>query len=157
MNCKNHFPTLFSTRSTLTIFVRYTQHFKQTPKTFSITYRGDIAAINSQPLFAALIKGLTKHISSNTNVNIVNATLVAQDRGIVINESHLREVTETPYSSLVTLQSYDKISKKEQIISGFCLETQPVIVRLGEFKTQFTPKGTLLICHNFDQPGMLSL
>lgn len=55
--------------------------------TFDLIYEGQLATLtNTKPLFAALIKGLTGDVI-NTNVNIVNASMVAQDRGIVVSTS----------------------------------------------------------------------
>ena len=50
----------------------YTQHYITQRHHFDIIYEGDIAEINTKPLFAALIRGLTKSVSEN-QVNIVNA------------------------------------------------------------------------------------
>lgn len=96
----------------------YTQHYtKSRPNqqsqqsevrtTFDLIYEGEIASLtNTKPLFAALIKGLTTPISTNaTTVNIVNAALIARERGIVINEQHSREPSTHTYSSLVTLRA----------------------------------------------------
>ena len=92
----------------------YTQHYtrsnnKSFRTTFELTYEGQLANINNtKPLFAALVKGLLAPISSNdSNVNIVNAELVAKERGLVISESRSREVLEVEqgYSSFVTLRA----------------------------------------------------
>lgn len=128
----------------------YTQHYPTQHHHFDIIYEGDIAEINTKPLFAALIRGLTKSVSE-TQVNIVNATLVAKDRGIIVNEHHSREPSQGgTYSSLVTLKSRDN-----QLISGFVSDDNPRIVRLDRFTTSFVPEGYLLICHNYDRPGMI--
>jgi D-3-phosphoglycerate dehydrogenase / 2-oxoglutarate reductase len=82
----------------------------------------------------------------------VNASLVAKDRGIIINENHSRErPTVGTYSSLITLKSKDS----HQLISGFVSDDGPRIVRLDRFTTGFAPQGHLLICHNYDRPGMI--
>ena len=97
----------------------YTQHYAtprfaqttatgqpDTRTTFDLIYEGSLATLtNTKPLFAALIKGLTTPISSGMNVNIVNAELIAHDRGLVINEQHSRSPSDHPYSSLVTLRA----------------------------------------------------
>ena len=98
----------------------YTQHYsnprrtltsatpQDTRTTFDLIYEGTLAALgNTKPLFAALIKGLTTPISTEAgrNVNIVNAELIARDRGIVINEQHSRSPPTHTYSSLVTLRA----------------------------------------------------
>jgi D-3-phosphoglycerate dehydrogenase / 2-oxoglutarate reductase len=128
----------------------YTQHYSTQHHHFELTYEGDIAEINTKPLFAALIRGLTKSVSNN-QVNIVNANLIAKVRGIVVNEHHSREPSDLgTYSSLITLQTRDN-----QVISGFVSAEGPRIVRLDRFTTAFVPEGYLLICHNYDRPGMI--
>jgi D-3-phosphoglycerate dehydrogenase len=52
---------------------------------------------------------------------------------------------------LITLKSKDS----EQLISGFVSDDAPRIVRLDRFTTGFIPDGYLLICHNYDRPGMI--
>lgn len=91
----------------------YTQHYSSKVNaasfrtTFDITYEGTLAEINTtKPLFAALVKGLLSPISETLNINIVNAELVAKERGILINEQRSREnVEDKPYSSFITLRA----------------------------------------------------
>lgn len=129
----------------------YIQHYSNQHHHFDIVYEGDIAEINTKPLFAALIRGLTKSVSEY-QVNIVNASLVAKDRGIIVNENHSHERPDLgTYSSLITLKS----KNADQLISGFVSDDGPRIVRLDRFTTGFVPEGYLLICHNYDQPGMI--
>ncbi|MCJ1380062.1 hypothetical protein MMC17_003165 [Xylographa soralifera] len=173
----------------------YTQHYAtphlshttttsqpDTRTTFDLIYEGSLATLtNTKPLFAALIKGLTTPISSGTNVNIVNAELIARDRGLVINEQHSRSPSDHPYSSLVTLRARPSAPSRassrrrpaaaastdndttaardplarEQAISGYVSASQIYISRLDRFATAFVPEGNLLICHNYDSPGKI--
>ena len=164
----------------------YTQHYSSVKRdsfrtTFDLTYEGKLATINTtKPLFAALVKGLLTPITSSDglNINIVNAEILAKERGILINEQRSREdVEDKPYSSLITLrarasrsvsqQSRSNISQsgarstqestddEEQIIQGSVSENRPFISRLGKFKGEFVPRGTLIICRNFDSVGRI--
>ncbi|MCJ1387622.1 hypothetical protein MMC18_000465 [Xylographa bjoerkii] len=172
----------------------YTQHYStphsshttpaspsDTRTTFDLIYEGSLATLtNTKPLFAALIKGLTTPISSDMNVNIVNAELIAKDRGLVINEQHSRSPSDHTYSSLVTLRARPSAPSrasssrrlpppstghdakaardpppKEQAISGYVSASQIFISRLDRFATSFVPEGNLLICHNYDSPGKI--
>ncbi|KAH7018692.1 D-isomer specific 2-hydroxyacid dehydrogenase [Macrophomina phaseolina] len=95
----------------------YTQHYSASQRsaahsfrtTFDLTYYGHLATLNTtKPLFAALIKGLLAPISSpeGLNVNIVNAELVAKERGILVNEQRAREDEEDKgYASSITLRA----------------------------------------------------
>lgn len=141
----------------------YTQHFSSRGtatggKTFDLIYEGELASIsNTRPLFAALVKGLTSSISDSggRDVNIVNASLIAKQKGIVINESHRRESSSLTYASLVTLRTSNSDGTGEQTISGYVSGNAIYISKLDRFTTSFIPEGTLIICHNYDSPGMI--
>ncbi|KAF2801079.1 phosphoglycerate dehydrogenase [Melanomma pulvis-pyrius CBS 109.77] len=167
----------------------YTQHYnsqvnaKHFRTTFDITYEGALANLNTtKPLFAALVKGLLTPITSSDglNINIVNAELLAKERGILINEQRSREnVEDKPYSSFVTLRARASRSpshqrsdvsrsnsptatrtakqheSEDQVIQGFVSGNKPFISRLDRFKGEFVPNGTLLICRNFDSCGKI--
>lgn len=163
----------------------YTQHYASSPggpmtrNTFDLVYHGEVASIsNTRPLFAALIKGIMAPISSleGININIVNAELVARERGIFVNEQHSRDPgADHSYSSLVTLiarppsrassrtpaeaaqSSSHAAAPDHRIISGTCVSGQPLIIRLGRFETSFVPEDTLLICENYDAPGKIGV
>lgn len=178
----------------------YTQHYSSTNiksfrTTFDLIYEGKLANLNTtKPLFAALVKGLLTPITSSDglNINIVNAELLAKERGILINEQRSREnVEDKPYSSFITLRArasrstssaragsranspaasrslnlarvdtHQSVSQtppqeQDQVIQGFVSGNKPFISRLDRFKGEFVPKGTLLICRNFDSCGKI--
>jgi D-3-phosphoglycerate dehydrogenase len=166
----------------------YTQHFgpgnstQRLRTTFELTYEGSLASTsNTKPLFASLVKGLVSPITSaeSLNINIVNAELVAKERGILISESKSRDKLEQEgYSASVTLKArldprspsatrtrnpMDSATTQrqkriqDQIITGFVSNNQPYISRLGRFTTQFIPTGSLLICRNYDEPGKIGV
>ncbi|TID21031.1 phosphoglycerate dehydrogenase [Venturia nashicola] len=159
----------------------YTQHYgsnlraegKDFRTTFDVTYEGRLASLNTtKPLFAALVKGLLGPISSfeDGNVNLVNAEVVAKERGILINEQRSREAEEEAgFSSFVTLRArparnpsqsqtpsnnQDK-RDRDQVIQGYVSQNTPYISRLGRFRADFVLDGNLLICRNFDRPGKI--
>ncbi|KAK9802090.1 hypothetical protein AB5N19_07897 [Seiridium cardinale] len=146
----------------------YTQHYvgsrggRVGGRKFELVYQGELAGLgNTRPLFAALVKGLVSPFSDSggRDVNIVNATLTAKEKGIVINEVHTREAGGGTYASLVTLRSYDTAEGdgkgSEQIIEGYVSGKSVFISKLDRFTSSFTPEGTLLILHNYDEPGKI--
>ncbi|KAL2257588.1 hypothetical protein VTK26DRAFT_9432 [Humicola hyalothermophila] len=145
----------------------YTQHFAAAStgmagsRRFELVYRGELAGIsNTRPLFAALVKGLVSSISDlgGRDVNIVNATLIARDRGIVIDEKHVRDSGAEPsYASAVTLRSLDAAgeAQERQVIEGYVSGNAIYISKLGRFTANFQPEGTLLVLHNYDEPGKI--
>lgn len=141
----------------------YTQHFAGGKggmiggRRFELVYQGELAGIgNTRPLFAALVKGLVSSISESggRDVNIVNATLIAKEKGILINETHIRESEGLVYASLVTLRSYGD-GKETQVIDGYVSGRHIYISKLDRFAANFTPEGTLVILHNYDEPGKI--
>lgn len=138
----------------------YTQHYSRKGsgiggKTFELIYEGELSSIsNTRPLFAALVKGLTSSISDSggRDVNIVNASLIAKEKGIRINETHNRESKDLVYASLVKLRTG---GAEGQVIEGFVSGKGIFISRLDRFNTSFVPEGTLIVLHNYDEPGKI--
>jgi D-3-phosphoglycerate dehydrogenase len=153
----------------------YSQHFGASTisgfrTTFDLSYEGSLASLNTtKPLFAALVKGLVAP-ASEINVNVVNAELVAKERGFLINEQRSREpVDEEGFASFVTLRARTTRSTshsrsapastgtppEEQVIQGYVSANTPYISRLDRFRTNFEAAGTLLICRNIDRAGKI--
>jgi D-3-phosphoglycerate dehydrogenase len=152
----------------------YSQHFGASTQsgfrtTFDLVYEGSLVSLNTtKPLFAALVKGLAS-ASSDANVNVVNAEIIAKERGFLINEQRSREpVEEEGYSAFVTLRartarssSHPRVAAPkttaptEQLIQGYVSANVPYISRLDRFKTNFSATGTLLICRNIDRAGKI--
>lgn len=161
----------------------YTQHFgpaNRAQTSFELRYEGTLASTNNtKPLFASLLKGLVSPITSadTMNINIVNAELVAKERGILISESKSRDKPSESegYSASVTLAARlsprspsanrtsnndaakSKKSIQDQLITGYVSNNTPYISRLGRFRTNFSPSGTLIICRNYDEPGKIGV
>ncbi|KAJ4293954.1 hypothetical protein N0V88_005468 [Collariella sp. IMI 366227] len=147
----------------------YTQHFGRGRggmvggRRFELVYCGDLAGMsNTRPLFAALVKGLVSSFSNlgGRDVNIVNATLIARERGIAIDEKHVGDGGIVPtYASAVTLRSIDTEEStgrtSEQVIEGYVSGNAVYISKLGRFTANFQPEGTMLVLHNYDEPGKI--
>lgn len=157
----------------------YTQHFARTKpnslggRRFELTYHGALASVpppSTRPLTAALIKGLLSSISSHAgrDVNIVNASLIARERGIAIDEKFMRDDNTLTSGSgeggQVTLRSYLTSNSKtgskeeqEQIIEGHVTSGSDIFIsKLDRFAgANFQPEGTLLVLRNYDRPGKI--
>ncbi|KAI0514984.1 phosphoglycerate dehydrogenase [Xylaria bambusicola] len=161
----------------------YTQHFVSPLSRsvgvgaghFELVYHGDLAGVsNSRPLLAALIRGLVSPFSDTAgrHVNIVNAMAVAREKGIIIREIHAHSGAgggkeNSVYASSVTLRAVatedeklnhektENINIGRQVIEGYVSANNVYISRLGRFSANFIPEGTLLILHNFDEPGKI--
>lgn len=143
----------------------YTQHFVGGKggmvggRQFELVYHGELSGIsNTRPLLAALVKGLVSTISDSggRDVNIVNASLIAREKGLVINETHSGETKTSAYSSLVSLRAHGGgVGGEQQLIEGYVSGRNVYISRLDRFSATFKPEGTLLVLHNYDEPGKI--
>ncbi len=117
-----------------------------------IDYYGEIAEHDVSPLRASVIRGLLKPISED-NVNIVNATHVAQSRGWDIDE-RLR-ASHDVFLNLIHVKV--GTSEAEVSVGGTVEHGQPHVVILNGLDVDIMPEpGTfLLACDNEDRPGMI--
>lgn len=128
----------------------YRQWYRKQSLKFVLTYNGDIAEGDSFPLRVAFVKGLLRDISEE-RVNLVNANLVAKQRGLEIEERKLNSVQQ--YANLVTVHA--EVDGTEQVLAGTVTWDEDRIVRLDRYETNFVPSGHILFCKNIDRPGMI--
>jgi D-3-phosphoglycerate dehydrogenase len=130
-----------------------------------IAYSGDIANYDLRPLQAALIKGLLESVS-DAHVNMINAQLLAKQRGLEIIEQ--KSTTSTAFTNLITIHvpgqngHVSSLAGKPgsgdeyiDVLGGTVMHNEARIVRVGRYWTEFAPEGYILFCRNLDQPGMI--
>jgi D-3-phosphoglycerate dehydrogenase len=115
-------------------------------------YYGEISEHDVTPLRASVIRGLLRPISDES-VNIVNANLVAQSRGWLIEE-RLRPSHEV-FHNLILLKV--GTSDAEVSVGGTIEHGHPHIVIINGLDIDLMPEpgGVLLACDNIDRPGMI--
>lgn len=128
----------------------YTQLHREPLGHFELTYAGAIAELDTRPLRAALIKGLIESVSEE-RVNLVNAAVVARQRGLEIDEHHSPSAVD-PYSSLITLHA---TTGAQGVLAGTVTWGEPRVVQVDRYSTDFVPTGHILFCRNTDRPGMI--
>jgi D-3-phosphoglycerate dehydrogenase len=117
----------------------------------TISYSGEIGGHDVAPLKAAVIRGLLAPISEE-QVTIVNADIVAQRRGMRIEEH--KGPSHDIYSNLITVRLVTKTG--ETTVSGTLAHDGPHIVLVNDYWVDIPPsEGYLLICENRDRPGMI--
>ena len=130
-----------------------------------IAYSGDIANYDLRPLQAALIKGLLESVS-DAHVNMINAQLLAKQRGLEIIEQ--KSTTSSAFTNLITMHvpgqngHVSSLAGKPgsgdeyiDVLGGTVMHNEARIVRVGRYWTEFAPEGYILFCRNLDQPGMI--
>jgi D-3-phosphoglycerate dehydrogenase len=116
-----------------------------------ITYAGQLAEEDSRLLTRAFLKGLLSPIIDEP-VNLVNASVIAQARGLKVVESNSHQSED--YLSLITARI--SADGGERTVSGTLFgRTEPRIVRLDGYRVDFAPAGFMLVSMHIDQPGMI--
>ncbi len=118
-----------------------------------ISYSGEIGLHDVSPLKAAVIRGLLAPVSEE-QVTIVNADIVAQRRGMRIEER--KGPSHDIYSNLITVRL--TASGGETTVSATLAQDGPHIVLVNEYWVDIPPsEGYLLLCENQDRPGMIGV
>jgi D-3-phosphoglycerate dehydrogenase len=111
---------------------------------------GAIAQTDPALLARAVVAGLLEPVVAGP-VNLVNAHLVAAERGVTV------EVTRAPeaagYQSVLTVTTETAGGRKT--IAGAVFDGQPRVVRLRDLNIEFTPEGFILVLSYEDRPGMV--
>ena len=116
-----------------------------------VEYAGDIAEINVAPITIAVLRGLLER--SQTNVNMVNAALLAQEMGIKLIETKVRKPVD--FASSISVRTRGAAVR---LIEGAIFHgNQPRIVRIDDFMLEAIPEGPTLLLHNHDQAGVVGM
>ena len=120
-------------------------------KGVTVKYLGDFLGLDMAPVTTAALKGLLTPFLQD-EVNFVNATVIAKERGIKVIES--RSVEAEDFTNLITIQATG--SKGSNTVSGTIFgKHEPRIVRVNSFRLEVVPEGHLLFIHNMDKPGAI--
>ena len=116
-----------------------------------VTYFGKITEYDVTPLTTSALKGLLTPILKD-EVNFVNAPFVAQERGIKVVESKIKESEN--YSNLITIKV--KTSAETHIVSGTIFGNNLLrVIRINNFYLEAIPEGHNLLINNLDTPGVI--
>ena len=128
----------------------YAQFAENNLTHLEMTYAGDVAEHDTMLITAAALAGLFSEAGEET-VNLVNARLVAQERGLTVSETHSPQ--DQGFSGLVTLCA--RTTTKERLLSGTVMRGQAHIVRIDEYWLDFIAHGPLLVTEHIEQPGVI--
>ena len=111
---------------------------------------GAIAQTDPALLARAVVAGLLEPVVAGP-VNLVNAHLVAAERGVTVEVTRAPEVA--GYQSVLTVTTETAGGRKS--IAGAVFDGQPRVVRLRDLNIEFTPEGFILVLSYEDRPGMV--
>jgi D-3-phosphoglycerate dehydrogenase len=116
-----------------------------------LTYAGQLAEEDSRLLTRSFLKGLLAPMLDEP-VNIVNAAVVAQARGLHVVESRSSEPED--YVSLIT--SRVAADGESRTIAGTLFgRSEARVVRIDDYRVDFAPSGRMLVAAHTDRPGMI--
>jgi D-3-phosphoglycerate dehydrogenase len=119
--------------------------------TIAIKYEGEIANYDTAALKAAIIGGLLEAISEE-RVNLVNANIIAQKRGLKVTE--YKDTICEIYGNLITLEV--TTSAGVAIAAGTVMRGEPHIVRVNSYWIDVVPSGGyFLFSDHRDRPGLI--
>jgi D-3-phosphoglycerate dehydrogenase len=117
----------------------------------TIEYGGEILDYNLAPLTISFLKGLLTPMLKE-NVNYINASLLAKERGIKVVESRRSEISD--YQNMISVTV--KTTKEERYAAGTIFgRRDPRIVRIDKFVLDVIPGGNMLVLYNYDKPGVI--
>lgn len=118
----------------------------------TVRYQGDIASEDTSILKASSLVGVLEEVSSE-KVNLVNAHLVAERRGLRILEEKVSGDSES-YGNLITIEIHTDIG--DTTVIGTMLRNQLRIVRIDDYWVDLDPNNNyLLVTRHQDQPGLI--
>lgn len=116
-----------------------------------VVYSGELARYDVNPITTILLKGLLDPILQE-NVNFVNATLVARNRGITVVQTTTENGED--YNNLITVNIYT--DKGKRMLAGTLFQGNDMrIVNIDGFRINAATTGHMLVVPHTDKPGIV--
>ncbi|MCC6729601.1 MAG: phosphoglycerate dehydrogenase [Chthonomonadales bacterium] len=116
-----------------------------------VLYQGDFGVVPTGPLTRAVLAGMLAPTLSYP-VNLVNAPVLAAQRGIRVTESHTTAHHE--YVALVTVRARTPAGQRE-VCGAVFARGDLRIVHIDDYRVDIAPEGTMLLTQHIDRPGMI--
>jgi D-3-phosphoglycerate dehydrogenase len=120
----------------------------------SLEYAGEVAQMEAAPVTRAFLAGLLRDMSAR--VNVVNAFLIAEERGIKVTNSYQRTGGEFAPS----IRTHVLTKAGEQTVAGTLFahdggSAEGRIIEINNFHIEAIPHGHMLVMRNRDVPGVI--
>ncbi|MFS8514829.1 MAG: ACT domain-containing protein, partial [Planifilum fulgidum] len=116
----------------------------------TVTYSGELTGLDTAPLTRTILKGaLSTYLS---DVNYVNATFLAKERGIRVTEQKVSDLR--GFTNLITVEVVT--DRRRRTVSGTLLNGLGArIINIDGYSIDVLPRGHLLLIQHRDQPGAI--
>ena len=115
-----------------------------------VTARGDLAKYDTKPLAVAALKGVLSQVSDQV-VNFVNATRIADDRGITLTSASSEQLK--GWADQLSVKAIT--ASGSHLIGGSVINGQLRVLRYDDFPVDLPVGGHLLVMEYPDRPGMV--
>jgi len=116
-----------------------------------VTYVGEMTRHDASPVTLAVLKGILTPMVGE-NVNYVNASLIAAERGVKVIESKATQMDEFADLLALDVHSDGRVFSVRGTLSA---RREPRIVKIDQYFVEVSPEGYLLIIRNQDKPGII--
>jgi len=117
----------------------------------TVKYSGEVIHLGVKPITISVLKGLLQ-VFLEDRVNVVNAPILAKERGITVTEATTSETED--YASLIRVEM--KTDRGAGVICGTLFGMKdPRIVRIHDYHIEAVPSGFMLVFSNLDTPGVI--
>ena len=119
-----------------------------------LEYAGEIVDLDAAPVTRSFLAGLLRDVSAR--VNIVNAFLIAEERGINVTTTYIRAGAD----AVPAIRTHVITSGSEQTLAGTIFgyggqAREGRITEINGFHIEAIPHGHMLVMRNRDVPGVI--
>lgn len=119
-----------------------------------LDFAGEMVELDAAPVTRAFLAGLLRDVSAR--VNIVNAFLIAEERGIRVTTSYVRSRTDfgpAIRTCVISGTAEQTLAGSVFVYGGEAREGR--ITEINGFHIEAIPHGHMLVMHNRDVPGVI--
>jgi len=121
------------------------------PESLIIRYQGGIAREDTEPIKVAVLSGLLEMLTDE-RVNIVNADIIAGNRGFSVAEE--KDSTCENYANMIMVEV--KTTTGSTLVAGSSLRGRTYLTRVGDYWLEIEPSDSyMLFTEHKDRPGMI--
>jgi D-3-phosphoglycerate dehydrogenase / 2-oxoglutarate reductase len=119
-----------------------------------IEFAGEIVDIDAAPVTRAFLSGLLRDVSAR--VNVVNAFLIAEERGIKVTTTYIRTSGDTTPAIHTEIRAGQSSQSLAGTLFGYGGQTREGrITEIDGFHLEAIPQGHMLVMRNRDVPGVI--
>jgi D-3-phosphoglycerate dehydrogenase len=114
-----------------------------------VEFAGEFPA-DPDPIFTSLLVGYLRDITEE-RPNMINARALARERGIALTTRTTARSEDYVNEVRVTVSDGRNVRRA----AGTCFGRQPRLTRIRNYRLELAPEGHILVCTNFDRPGVV--